>query len=115
MATAAFLDHVRGLVVQDTADGLVLLPEVPASWRGQGIEAHDLPTRWGTVSFAVRWHGARPALLWDVVVPDGQNPPLVTIPGLDPDWSSSESKGDALLAAPPADGAPLADPDGSFA
>ena len=24
------------------------------------------PTRWGRLSYAVRWHSGRPALLWDL-------------------------------------------------
>jgi hypothetical protein len=112
-ATARFCDLVRALAVQESAEGLVLLPEVPTSWMGQGIEAHDLPTRWGVLSFAVRWHGARPALLWDLAAAGGDGP-VITIPGLDPAWSSREPKGDALLAAPTVEGAPLAEPGGSF-
>ena len=85
---------VRSLLVAETGEGEVtLLHELPASWRGQPIEVHDAPTRAGTVSFAVRWHGARPALLWTA-------PPGVRLraPGLDPDWSSDETSGEALLA-----------------
>ena len=55
-----------------------------------------MPLRRGSCSFAVRWHGARPALLWDV-------PPGVEVraPALDPAWSSSEPVGETLLAEPP--------------
>jgi hypothetical protein len=55
---------------------------------------HDAPTRRGPVSYAVRWHGTRPALLWDA--PDGVE---LRAPGLDPSWSSSVPRGEALLAA----------------
>jgi len=49
------------------------------------------------LSFAVRWHGPRPALLWEA-------PAGVTLraPSLDPGWSSHETAGETLLAAPPA-------------
>ncbi|WP_420442941.1 hypothetical protein [Candidatus Poriferisodalis sp.] len=33
----------------------------PASWLGQPVEVHDVPTRIGKVSWAIRWHGDRPA------------------------------------------------------
>ena len=87
---------LRGLLVFDGLDDEVsLLGELPPGWAGQGIEVHDAPTRHGPVSYAVRWHGERPALLWDA-------PPGVHLraPGLDPTWSSDEPTGDVLLAAP---------------
>jgi hypothetical protein len=124
-ATAAVLDLVRTLVVADAPDGLWLLPAVPPDWYGQGLEAHDVPTAVGRLSFAVRWHGERPALLWelephaDPAVRDAVarllgGPPTLRVPGLDPTWSSTELRGEALLAAPPAaeDVGPGAGPDG---
>ena len=60
---------------------------------------HDAPTRAGRVSYAVRWHGARPALLWEC-----ERPIRLSAPGLDRDWSTTEPRGETLLAAPP--GAP---------
>jgi hypothetical protein len=42
-----------------------LLRDWPAEWAGASVAAHQIPTRWGEVSFAVRWHGERPALLWE--------------------------------------------------
>jgi hypothetical protein len=66
---------------------------------------HDLPTASGTLSFAVRWHGSRPALLWEV---EGEGPVHLRAPGLDPAWSSTERRGEALLT-----GADV--PGGSFA
>jgi hypothetical protein len=108
-ATAAVLDLLRGLVVVETADGLDLLPAVPAEWYGQPIEAHGVPTAWGTLSYAVRWHGERPALLWELVphrepgvaAALGDRVPVLRAPGLDPGWRSSEAEGEALLAVPP--------------
>ena len=93
---ALLLLGLRGLLAFDGTDGEVnLLAELPPGWLGQGIEVHDAPTRHGPVSYAVRWHGERPALLWDA--PPGLR---LTAPGLDPAWSSDEPTGDALLAAP---------------
>jgi len=61
-------------------------------------EANDDTFARGLASYAVRWHGDRPAVLWDA--PAGAR---VTAPGLDPTWSTDSPKGDALLApvAPP--------------
>jgi len=93
---ALLLLGLRGLLAFDGVEGEVsLLAELPPGWLGQGIEVHDAPTRHGLVSYAVRWHGERPALLWEA--PPGVR---LTAPGLDPDWSSDEPAGDALLAAP---------------
>jgi len=62
----AFLLRLRSLLVDDPPGELALLPGFPAAWAGQPVEVHDLPTAAGRASFAVRWHGERPALLWDV-------------------------------------------------
>jgi hypothetical protein len=93
---APLLRAVRDLLVGASDDGsLVLLAELPDEWRGQGLEVHDAPTLAGRVSYAVRWHGPRPALLWEC-----ERPIPLRAPGLDPSWSTSEPRGEALLAAP---------------
>ena len=100
---AAVLSTVRDQLVRETDDGLALCTTVPDTWLGQGIEVYDAPTHAGYLSYAVRWHGDRPALLWDLVKHDGVGDVRITVPGLDPAWSSTDTKGDALLApvAPP--------------
>jgi hypothetical protein len=77
-------------------DELVLLAEpVPSAWFGQPLEVHQAPLTHGSVSFAVRWHGERPALLWE-----STHTGVVRCPGLDPSWRGTGLKGEALLAAP---------------
>jgi hypothetical protein len=100
-AACSFLDSVRSLVLRATGTGLALCPAVPEAWAGRPVEVVDAPTPVGRVSFAVRWHGDRPALLWDVVPHQGRAPGPVTVtaPGLDRSWSSGEANGDALLSA----------------
>ncbi|WP_421120603.1 hypothetical protein ACE2AJ_04625 [Aquihabitans daechungensis] len=78
--------------------GLALLPVFPATWYGAGIELHEAPTAFGRLSFAIRWHGTRPALLWEIEPHPGLGAVELTIPGLDPAWSTTERRGDALLA-----------------
>jgi hypothetical protein len=68
-------------------------------WLGQGLEVHDAPTRHGRVSFAVRWHGDRPALLWHLEPHPSVDGARLTAPGLDPTWSTTELRGEALLGA----------------
>ena len=90
---------VRSLVVDDAGDDLVLLPTFPGGWYGSGVEVHDLPTAHGRLSYAVRWHGARPALLWDLEPRSGAAAGVtLRITGLDAGWSTRERRGDALLA-----------------
>jgi hypothetical protein len=92
---------------------LALLPKFPGAWMGGEVEIHNAVTTHGRISFAIRWHGARPALLWDLEVDEEHEGDSIEIrcPGLDPDWSTTERQGDALLAgtaeglvAPPSEG-----------
>jgi hypothetical protein len=103
-ASAALVLAARSILVAERADGLDLLPVHPDGWYGGGIELHDAPTGAGRLSFAVRWHGTRPALLWDLEPHEGIGPVTLRVPGLDPSWSTTEVRGDALLAEvdPPA-------------
>jgi hypothetical protein len=71
-----------------------LLPDFPSGWRGGSVEVHQAMTLYGPVSFALRWHGARPALLWD----QGEGSIRLICPSLDPSWSTMEAKGETLLA-----------------
>lgn len=76
----------------------VLPHGIPETWWGANFEAHGLvadPFR--TLSYAVRWHGARPALLWEV---SGEPGILLTGGRADPDWHTVQASGEALLAEP---------------
>lgn len=104
VATARFLLDARRLLVDDTIpEALTVLPSFPDDWLGRDVEAHRVPTRAGTLSFALRWHGARPALLWEL---DARSTTSVGC-GLDPSWSSNDPVGEALLGpVEPAGGLP---------
>jgi hypothetical protein len=115
VATAELLLLVRELLVLEVGpEGLALCVHWPEAWLGQGLEVHGVPTAHGALSYAVRWHGERPALLWELephgAMPDGspnrpsRPAPRLTAPGLDPSWSSEARAGEALLAAPNAAG-----------
>ncbi|MFT3855749.1 MAG: hypothetical protein QM733_23935 [Ilumatobacteraceae bacterium] len=74
-----------------------LLPlGLPPSWLGANVEAHGLPAGDGaTASFALRWHGERPAVLWESDVD-------LVAPVVAPAWSSAGAeRGEALWPAPP--------------
>ncbi len=108
-AAADFLSFVRNLLVREVdtprADPaspatVALCSLLPDEWLGQALEVQGAPTHLGSVSYAVRWHGARPALLWEVTPHAGIDAVRLTAPGLDPAWSTTERTGEALLAAP---------------
>jgi hypothetical protein len=110
---AAVLMAARALLLaeadQPGVPAVQLCADVPEHWLGQGWEAHDLLTAHGRVSYAVRWHGDRAALLWERQPWRGSAPVRITAPVLDPTWSSEEPTGEALLgpvALPTADGPP---------
>lgn len=86
-------------VEQRIADEGRLLPlGIPRRWLGSNFEVHGVPTgSRSSVGFAVRWHGERPAVLWEQHGPAQ----LLTAPKVDPDWSSAAPSGEALWAAPP--------------
>jgi hypothetical protein len=92
-ADAELLAAVRAVLVQDHDQGIALFDDWPREWVGQAIDVRDVPTRRGPVSSSVRWHGDRPALLWE-----GPSGVTFTAPGLDPAWSSDQPRGEALLA-----------------
>ena len=109
LATGAdVLTFVRRLLVRDHSVGLALCSVLPVPWWGQGLEVHEAPTRWGVLSFALRWHGERPALLWELDRRDPTTPFELSVPGIDPTWRSTEARGEALLAAPRAPSPPPA-------
>lgn len=89
----------RRIVDVDESGGASLLPGgVPTGWLGTNFEVHGLPTGpTSSVSFAVRWHGERPAVLWD----QHDGTVRLSTPTIDPEWSTSESSGETLWAAPP--------------
>ncbi|HVX17722.1 MAG TPA: hypothetical protein VHA73_06795 [Acidimicrobiales bacterium] len=84
-------DQGEGAGEHRAARELTLCPAWPSEWRGSGLEAHGIRFGASAVSFAVRWHGERPAVLWEV---DG--PPVTLRSGLDPTWSTVEHRGETL-------------------
>ncbi len=92
--TGRFVRRVERLLV---ADGRILGAGVPSAWLGTDFEVHGVPTGPGsTLSYAVRWHGPRPAILWEQ-----QGEPIeLTAPAMAPEWSSRDPSGEALWPAP---------------
>lgn len=92
-------EGLRAELVADHEDELLVAPGFRPAWQGGSLAAYGLPTRFGSLSYAVRWHGARPALLWELDCRLGQKPVTLRAPALDESWSSDEPTGETLLAA----------------
>lgn len=96
-ATAA--DRVLGTLIDDSRpDHIDLLPEIPPEWFSRPIDVRGFGTLWGRMSFSVRWHGHRPALLWERA--GSHDNVELRCRGIDPSWSSVERQGETLLAEP---------------
>lgn len=66
-------------------------------WLGVDFAVHGVPCGPNTaVSYAIRWHGARPALLWEV----SGDPVVLTAPVVAPGWVAAEPRGETLWPAP---------------
>ncbi|MFN8035575.1 MAG: hypothetical protein U0V73_06555 [Acidimicrobiia bacterium] len=94
-ALRSWLLEARDGLVSERDGHVDLLPD-PAWLRDlPGIEVLDAPTRRGRVSFALRRHADRLALLWECERAGVR----LRAPALDPAWETSEPRGDALLGA----------------
>lgn len=80
------------------ATGGDLLPSgMPPGWLGQSLDVYGVPTgHCSAVSYAIRWHGERPAALWEQT----GDPVELTASALAPDWSSVAEAGETLWPAP---------------
>jgi hypothetical protein len=69
----------------------------PDEWLGQSIEVYGMPTGdRSSVSFAIRWHGARPAILWEQT----GEPVELSAPAVAPGWRTADATGEALWPEP---------------
>ncbi len=96
--SARLLAWTEERLVCPSATGAAMLPDgLPVGWAGNNFEVYGLPTVAGSsVSFAVRWHGARPAVLWEQSGP----PVALSSPVLAPSWSTDSVKGETLWPEP---------------
>lgn len=86
-------------------DGDLFADGLPPSWLGANFEVYGVPTgAESSVSLALRWHGDRPAVLWEST---GSSRAL-TASLLAPGWVTTEASGETLWPAPI--GAPRAEP-----
>jgi len=96
---AAPVDGIRvvAMTERQLARGPVLFPGgIPGAWRGAELEAHGLAVGPATtLSFAVRWHGTHPAVLWQQT----GEPLELRAPAVDPAWRTTALSGEALWRA----------------
>ena len=86
------------MLVSPRRDGGVgiLQHGIPQLWRGVNFECHRIvASPEHTVSYGIRGHSTRPALLWEVGGPFGLR---LSAGATDPAWSTTDPSGDALLA-----------------
>jgi hypothetical protein len=88
-----FLAWLEWRLVRASGGVVDLLPGFPADWAGQGVEVYGADAAGVTVGFALRWHGERPALLWELSAPA-----RLMASRLDPAWSATSAQGETLLA-----------------
>lgn len=89
--------YVRRIERRLAADGDLLPGGIPTGWLGADFEVHGIPTASdAAVGFAVRWHGERPAVLWEQ---SGATQHL-TARSVDPEWSTEATSGEGLWAIP---------------
>ncbi|MEM7094116.1 MAG: hypothetical protein AAF567_14010 [Actinomycetota bacterium] len=103
ISAARALVGLRSMLVEESPGVIDLLAGLPSSWRGRTIDVLGAPVSGGTLSFGVRWHGPRPALLWEFAPADADpvgHLPTLTAASIDPDFSSGETQGETLLADP---------------
>ncbi|MEM7286373.1 MAG: hypothetical protein AAF480_08490 [Actinomycetota bacterium] len=101
LASILYLIAARRAIVDEpdgTGGPIAIVPGVPEEWFGAAIEAHAVPVTGGAVAFGVRWHGERPAVLWDVAT---AAPTTISAPSLDPSWSDDRPRAEALLEVTP--------------
>ena len=94
----AGMEALLDCLIAEASNRLLLVPELPHAWRGASVDARSLGTRHGRLSFSVRWHGSRPALLWELqpVQASGAAGPTMRC-GLDGSWTSEAPSGEVLL------------------
>jgi hypothetical protein len=89
---------IESQLIAHRRDGMIdICPRgIDESWLGVNFECHKLlATPLHTISYAVRWHGERPALLWDIDGPTGLR---VVASAIDKTFSSTDIRGEALLS-----------------
>ena len=88
---------VESQLVAMRRDGVIeICPRgIDSAWLGVNFECHKLlATPEHSISYAVRWHGDKPALLWEIDGPVGAR---VMASAIDSSFGSTDKRGETLL------------------
>ena len=89
---------IESQLVAQRRDGVIEICPcgIDKSWLGVNFECHKLlASPEHLISYAVRWHGEKPALLWEIDGPVGTK---VAVSAIDRTFSSTEMRGETLLS-----------------
>jgi hypothetical protein len=89
---------IESQLVAQRRDGAIdVCPRgIDPAWLGVNFECHRLvASPEHLISYAVRWHGEKPALLWEI---DGPTGARVAASAIDGAFSSAEMRGETLLS-----------------
>jgi hypothetical protein len=89
---------IESQLVAQRRDGVIEICPcgIDKSWLGVNFECHKLlASPEHLISYAVRWHGEKPALLWEIDGPVGTK---VVASAIDRTFSSTEMRGETLLS-----------------
>jgi len=89
---------IESQLVAQRRDGVIEICPcgINKSWLGVNFECHKLlASPEHLISYAVRWHGEKPALLWEIDGPVGTK---VAASAIDRTFSSTEMRGETLLS-----------------
>ena len=89
---------IESQLVAQRRDGVIEICPcgIDKSWLGVNFECHKLlASPEHLISYAVRWHGEKPALLWEIDGPVGAK---VAASAIDHTFSSTEMRGETLLS-----------------
>ncbi len=92
------LNAAHDVAIRDSGSSVDLFPHFPAAWLGLGIALNNVPLRRGSMSVVLRWHGNRPALLWEC-----EGDFAITASKLSPEFCSDAKSGEVLLPEPVAE------------
>ncbi len=100
--SARFVTSVLDGVLATRPDGLAVWGDWTDAEAGRTLDVANIPIRFGRAGVAVRWHGSRPAVLFEVSPWPGRTVavPLWSAPMLDPSWTARDARGETLLAEP---------------
>lgn len=98
-APARLVLAAKAMVVEDAAAGVDVLPGLPVAWRGRQIDVFNAPVSGGALSYGLRWHGPRAALLWQYQ-PVTDAPFALIASSIDSGFRTEDHSGETLLADP---------------